>query len=449
MPSLRVRRNSSGPRRGTVVTAICLVWVACIMALSLRAQTFQVIHNFAGGADGSMPFAGLTIDAAGNLYGTTATGGETTGQPCSDAWGARGCGTVFELSPSGSGWVLKSLYWFRWVNAFPDGVRPKGKVVFGPDGALYGTTYFGGNSFGGCGNDESYTCGTVFKLTPTPAGHWNESMVYEFPSKPGPIGLPEGSNPAAGVTFDAAGKIYGTNDGRDPGIFQLSPLNGGWRERTLYYVGNQDGTRSDVTFDANGNLYSTTFTGGLYDGGSVVQLTPSGGGWTADTLIQFSGGGGGSHPSGGVIFDRNGNIYGTTSKDGAQGGGIVFMLSPSNGTWNFSVIYNLVGSSGDYPCFLGGNYVFEPGPHDALVMDSAGNLYGTTYTDGVYQRGNVFKLSPASNGTWTYTSLYDFTGWDDGCNPVGGVALDASGNLYGTTLYGGTSGLGVAWKITP
>jgi uncharacterized repeat protein (TIGR03803 family) len=136
---------------------------------------------------------------------------------------------------------------------------------------------------------------------------------------------------------------------------------------------------------------------------------------------------------GGLIRDSSGNLYGTTLSGGTNGGGTVYELSPSNGGWTFTTLYNLSGNAGSYA---------------VLTMDAAGDLYGTTTGDGIYGHGNVFKLTP-SNGDWTYTSLHDFTGGSDGGTPFGQVTLDASGNLYGTASVGGANDAGVVWEITP
>jgi uncharacterized repeat protein (TIGR03803 family) len=135
-------------------------------------------------------------------------------------------------------------------------------------------------------------------------------------------------------------------------------------------------------------------------------------------------------PAGGVILDASSNLYGTTSFGGSGGGGTVFTLTPSR---RFTVIYS----------FLGDN-----GPEDSLAMDAGGNLYGTTYHDGSSGHGMVFQLAPQPNGSWLFTDLHDFTG-SDGAYPLGGVILDRTGNLYGTTSSGGTHGAGVVFEITP
>ena len=146
----------------------------------------------------------------------------------------------------------------------------------------------------------------------------------------------------------------------------------------------------------------------------------------------------GNDPWAGLIIDPSGNLYGTTTGGGSGSGGTVFELTPANVGWTFKTLYSFSGNGG--------------GPSDKLVMDAAGNLYGTTYIDGAYGYGTVFKLTP-SNGGWTYTSLHDFTGGSDGANPISSLVFDANGNLYGTASQGGTGncpgGCGVVFEITP
>ena len=166
-------------------------------------------------------------------------------------------------------------------------------------------------------------------------------------------------------------------------------------------------------------------------------MTPSGSGWIENVIYNFRDGTDGGYPYAGLIVDQSGNLYGTTTDAGTGGGGTVFELSPSGGGWTYSVLYSIAGPFG-YQC----------GPAWALVMDVGGNLYGTTQCDGASGRGNVFKLTP-SNGSWTYTSLYDFTGGSDGWLPLSSVVFDANGNLYGTAAAGGADDKGVVWEITP
>jgi len=178
--------------------------------------------------------------------------------------------------------------------------------------------------------------------------------------------------------------------------------------------------------------------GGIHKLGTVFQLVQSTG-WTENILHSLDDRNDGGYPAAGLIFDESGDLYGATSDGGTGGGGTVFELSPSGSGWTYARIYGLTGS---YQC----------GPWGTLVMDGAGNLYGTTNCDGKYGWGSVFKLTP-SGGSWTYTSLHDFTGGSDGAYPFGSVLLHPNGKLYGTAAGGGlqqcTEGCGVVWEITP
>ena len=393
-----------------------------LLSQPARAQTFTVLHNFTGGVDGALPSGGVVFDAAGNLYGTTAEGGYTGGA-CADY----GCGAVFKLKAGADGWTINPLYNFH----FNDGNLPIARVVFGPDGTLYGTTFNGGTS-------GEY--GTVFNLRPPPTVcktrfcPWTETVLWNFTDRP------DGANPGRGdLTFDAAGHLYGTTviGGSYGGgtVFELAQLpGGGWRENIDFSFGEQisDGFSpwAGVIFDNAGKLYTTTFDGGYYEGGTVVELVHSAPKWTENVLHLFQYGDDGEWPYGGLIFDQAGNLYGTTT--GYAGN--VFEMKYSGGAWNLGVLYR----------FVNGQY----GPVTSLTMDRPGNLYGTTETDGLYGNGNVFKLT-LSNGAWTYSSLHDFTGGSDGGVPVSEVTIDPCGNLYGSASSGGAYGKGVVWKITP
>jgi uncharacterized repeat protein (TIGR03803 family) len=399
-----------------LTTAIVLALI-CTFTQSAQGQTFKVLHNFTGGQDGGTPSAGLTIDNAGNLYGTAESGGS-------------GSGTVFRLVRRGSAWIFTPLYSFAGGS---DGANPSGTVIFGPNGALYGTTLDGGT--GGC---YFGACGTVFNLKPPPTAcktaicPWTETVLYRF------AGDPDGGSPAGGLIFDQVGNMYGTTDFGGVGggtIFEMTPSNGSWEESVLHAL--SDGTHpfSGVIFDNAGNLYGTTTGGGDDYVGAVFELSPSGSGWTEKVLYSFHRDSGGNTPYAGLIFDQSGNLYGAAINGGSGGGGTIFKLIPSNGSWTYKVIYSFTGG-------------IECGPGGSLVMDGAGNLYGTTLCDGANQAGSVFRLTPSGNG-WTYTSLYDFTNGSDGGSPYCSVVFDAYGNLYGTTEHGGLRGGGVVFEITP
>jgi uncharacterized repeat protein (TIGR03803 family) len=163
----------------------------------------------------------------------------------------------------------------------------------------------------------------------------------------------------------------------------------------------------------------------------VFELVPSGSGWGKITLHDFAGADG-RNPLGALIFDHSGDLIGTTTLGGAHGGGTIFELTPSGDSWAFSTLHSFSGAGG---------------PDDRLAIDTAGNLYGTTYQDGPHNLGTVFKLSPSGQG-WSYTSLHDFTGGGDGNQPLGGVSFDRDGNIYGTA-QGGTYQAGLVFQITP
>ena len=437
-----MRKSGQPPRRiigislRSTPSALALATLFVLAAAgshSAQAQTFNVIHTFTGGDDGYQPTGTLTLDRAGNLYGTTTDLG--------------GPGTVFQLKRSNGSWILNTLYTF--LNS-TDGFLPFGGVVFGPNGTLYGTTYEGGTGSGGGQCQQG--CGTVFNLTPparacrTALCGWTESAIYSFQ------GGSDGIDPNASLVFDQAGALYGTTPrGGLAGegiVFQLTLHSGEWTENILHtFTGiGSDGSypATGMIFDSAGNLYGTTVDGGSFSAGTVFQLAPSGSGWTTSTVHDFDGGNGGAGPLGALTFDGSGKFYGTTSGGGLDDSGTVFELTFSGGTWSFAVLYSVPAGSDN------------SGPQGNLAMDAAGNLYGATYDAGAHHDGNVFKLTPI-NGGWTYTSLHDFTGGADGANPLSGVTLDSNGNLYGTTTLGGmqggnncnTLGCGVVWEITP
>jgi uncharacterized repeat protein (TIGR03803 family) len=409
----------------TLATLAIVLALTGVATQTAQAQTFKVIYTFDGQKDGANPFAGLTIDKAGNLYGTNTAGG-------SDNYG-----TVFKLKPKGSDWILSPLYNFT---GGADGKNPQSRVIIGPDGALYGTTFNGGGT--GCGVNG---CGIVYSLRPPMAAckaamcPWNETVLYQF------SGGSDGGEPTGDLVFDKAGNIYGTTQiggmthrcgGLGCGtVFQLSRSGGSWTEKVLYQFSGSDGAfpNSGVIFDNSGNLYGTTDSGGSNNYGTVFELSPSGSGWTEQVLYSFQGLNDGSQPDSGLIMDSHGDLYGTTLLDGNGNGGTLFELTPSHGKWKVNVLYGLTGLAG---------------PIASLNLDAAGNLYGTTYQDGAYLSGSVLKLVP-SGGGWSYTPLHNFTGGNDGQLPKSTITFDGSGNLYGTASYGGANGLGVVVEITP
>ncbi len=360
-------------RLGLSANSVAIMMVLALMAVlagPARAQTFSVIYNFSGGQGGVTPQAGLTIDAAGNLYGTTAYGGDQFCLPPS------GCGAVFRLSHQGAGWIFTPLYTFRGGD---DGARPFARVVFGLDGTLYGTTFQGGGS--GCGGSG---CGTVFNLRPPTSVckaalcPWTETVLHRF------AGGGDGTYPYYGdLVFDHSGSLYGTTAGGGSQfcnftgcgtVYELTHDGSGWTESILYrFRGGTDGAfpRAGVIFDDVGNLYGTAASGGgtrcgFFDTncGTVYELQPGSNGWTETTLYLFRGGSDGYLPIAGLILDRAGNLYGASATGGPNDGGAVFELT-FNGGWAFNEIYDLPS----------GPSTFAGGPSASLTMDAAGNLY--------------------------------------------------------------------------
>lgn len=421
------------------MTIVALATIVLVLGAA-EAQTFSVIHNFTGlGEDGANPYAGLAMDRAGNLYGTTEYGGNG---PCRTQY-TQGCGTVFKMAHHGSGWYYQPLYNFQgWLSG--DGAYPSfGGLTIGPDGSFYGTTLQGGVAAGCQG---SGTCGTVFNVKPSPTrppsvfSQWTEKVLYSFQQ------APDGNFPEGKLAFDSAGNLYGTTiDGGTyyyywGTAFELTPSAGGqWAETIIHSFGNgQDGEEpfSGLFADQAGNLYGTTFTGGPSYYGVVFQLSKSEYGWTETVIHNF--GSDGTRPYATLISDSSGNLYGSTTDGEPNGDAVVFELSPSNGGWTYSILHI-------FPM------AYDGGPAAPLMMDAAGNLYGTTKGQN-NPFGSVFKLSPY-NGGWTYTLLHQFTDGSDGANPYSNEVMDAQGDLYGTASAGGSStycpgGCGVVWEIT-
>lgn len=394
--------------------AIAIVFaLTAFVTQSAQAQTFTVLHDFTRGKDGASPEVGLSIDGAGNLFGTANSGGSA------------GFGTAFELARDHGGFDFKVLHTFTGGSVgSTDGGGPAARVIFGPNGTLYGSTTFGGNANGG----------VVYNLGPR-SPFIKENILHSF------TGGNDGSRPSGDLLFDQTGNIYGTASFGGATfngvVFELTPSGSGFTEDVLYtFTGGNDGAlpSSGVISDAAGNLYGTAGSGGAFGFGTVFELTGSGPSRTEQTLYSFQDGSDGGSPSGGLILDALGNLYGTTSTGGAGGGGTVFKLTPSGGgSFTFTLLFSFAGSGG---------------PAATLTMDAAGNIYGTTTNDGAFGQGSVFKLTP-SGGGFTFTSLHDFTGGTDGGRPFSNVIFDAAGNLYGTTLQGGADAAGVVFEITP
>jgi uncharacterized repeat protein (TIGR03803 family) len=268
-----------------------------------------------------------------------------------------------------------------------------------------------------------------------------EQTLYNFGT------VPENSSPSGDLVLDSSGNPYGTTNGVQGGdgeIYKLTLSNGQWTQTVLYtfcQLSNcADGSKpaAGVIQDAAGNFFGTTSAGGVYGGGTVFELVPSGNGtWTESVLHSFGNGTDGSGPTSELVFDNSGNLYGTTTGGGNSicnnvGCGTVFELSPNSAGWTETVLYSFCSASGSF-CPDGAD------PWAGVILDSAGNLYGTTYLGGgsASSNGVVFELSPNNGGQWTEKVIYAFqNGAADGASPESALVFDNAGNLYGTTVFG-------------
>jgi len=392
--------------------AVALAFLFLPGVSAIQAQTYTVLHNFDGGDDGGEPASGVTFDQQGRIYGTASLGG------------SHGYGLVYRIVHQGEGAVLSPIYNFHGG----DGDTPYARVLFGPDGLLYGTT-----AFGGAGSD-----GTVFSLQPpataceTVLCPWVETVLHGF------TGGADGGYPEFGdLSFDQAGNIYGTTESGgssgDGVVFKLSRSGGGWTESVLWnFTGHGDGggPYAGVIFDNAGNLYGTATFGGASNLGTVYELSPTQSGWTETTLYSFTNNDRGN-PFGGLAMDANGDLFGLTG--GGYGPGAAYELTLLNGSWSFTLLQS---------------FTEEEGPLAAPTLDAQGNLYGPLPFGGEDGEGEIFKLTPSGN-QWIYSAFYQFGSGSGGVEPDGAVTFDASGNMYGTTLVYGSGGLGTVWEITP
>ena len=377
----------------TNVKLLALVYALVAIAItSAKAQTATevVLHNFAR-EEGANVYAGVIRDSAGNLYGTAYNGGPAY------------AGAVYKLDPAGNYTVLYSF------TGGADGKWPSAGVIRDPAGNLYGTTQQGGAA----------SAGVVYKIDT--AGR--ETVLYNFTDNA------DGGHPYAGVIRDAAGNLYGTTESGGTQnyagvVYKLDPAG---HETVLHtFMGDDYGGNpyAGVVRDSAGNLYGTTLQGGTVGMGVVYKLDTTG---HETVLHTFTGQAGGGSPSG-VILDPAGNLYGTATLGGAYRQGLVFKLDTAG---SYSVLYSFTGTA-----------EYGSGP-SGVILDPAGNLYGTTKSDGPANGGAVYKLDTAGN----YTVLYGFPELADGRGPEAGVILDPAGNFYGTAVYGGPTKGGVVYKL--
>jgi len=426
-----MKRHKSLAILGTALLVVTIV-ILLLAPGSWAASKYKVIYKFTGGADGGSPMAGVTLDSAGNLYGMT------------DQGGAYGNGTVFKLTKNSDGsWTESVLYSFTGGS---DGGTPYDVATFDASGNLYGTTQDGGN----------YSAGVIFQLVPNFDGTWTENVLYSFAS-----GSNDGPAYTSGVIIDTTGALYGmTSGGGTQGlgvVYKLTPnSDGSWTYGVLHnFTGGNDGsnpTWTKLTFDAAGNLYGATFNGGTGGGGVIFELLPGrDGSWKEKVLFPLPNGQ--AEPFGPLVFDRGGDLYGTTSVGGSDSFGIVFKLTRgAKGKWTEHVLYNFQGDQDGAR------------PVAGVVFNKRGNLFGTAFyghdLNGDCCPGQVFELVRNPYG-WAKEAIHHFHGGSkDGINTRAGVVFDAEGNLYGTTCDGGVgtetgceasnpAGAGVVFEISP
>ncbi len=408
-------------------------------ATTYPEQTLYSFCSQTNCTDGAQPAGAMIMDASGNLYGTTVSGGKYI---------SGGGGVVFKLTPNQdrTGWTQTILYTFCSQSHCTDGSVPN-SLIMDAAGNLYGTTAYGGTA-----SDGGMGAGTVFKLTPTADG-WTETVLYNFASR---LYVVDGKVPLGALIMDSAGSLYGTTflGGANyaGAVFRLTPNqdNTVWTETVLYSFCSQnnggfclDGysPRAGLVMDEAGNLFGTTVTGGTSGQGVVFQLTPNHNpaAWTETVIHSFDPWNGeGAQPLAGLIIDDAGNIFGTNLDT-------VFQLRPNadHTAWAHSVLYRFCPQSNPCP---DGTWSRAP-----LIMDAGGSLYGTTYQGGNSNQGVVFALSPTGGGR-TESVLYSFCAYAncaDGRNPTTGLVMDNAGTLYGTTDAGGTgiSPYGVVFSL--
>jgi hypothetical protein len=416
----------------TRLSLTVVLGVSALLCPGVRAQApLTTLYTFNDNPDGYAPNGSLISDGNGALYGVTAGGGQSR-------WG-----TVFQLVPpsaAGGAWTENVLYSFQGLadNPGPDGSDPSGSLIFDGQGNLYGTAVFGG-----AGNPG---CGVVFELSPPGAASstWTQTVLYKFGGPPA-----DGCNPNGSLAMDANGALYGTTWSGGPSLsptcptgcgttFQLVPPaapGGAWTEKMLYsFQGGNDGgiPTGNVVLGKRGVVYGTTSVGGASGYGVVFALRSSSASppdWDEHVLYSFTNGADGGKPTGALVFDNAGNLYGTTAYSGSGGGGTVFQLTrpTSKGTsWGLNIILSPNGADGAEPV--------------SLTMGLA-TIYGTTAGGGINNKGVIFQLAPPTmaGSTWTETVIYRFNDMTLGeYPPINGGMLLSGGKLFGVTRYGGT-----------
>ncbi|HLY05638.1 MAG TPA: choice-of-anchor tandem repeat GloVer-containing protein [Rhizomicrobium sp.] len=415
------------------LAAVLALAAALAPAGAAHAWTLKTLYSFCAEAhctDGSEPLAGLLRDSSGNLYGTTLVGG------------THGDGVVFELAAGHRGLTYKVLHDFCY--ACGDGTNPEAGLIIDANGNLYGTTAQSGPT----------GCGTAFRLSPNAdRSKWKEKTLYAAPCGFGNnilTGLTyEGA--ATGAPYDGTSPLYGATNMGGTGVgtvYEIVPKGTKWKEKDLYAFcpsgvsGCTDGRYpGTLIVDAAGNLYGNTLAGGTNSGGLVYELRPNAKNtkWTEHVLYNFCAVADctdGGTPEGALVMDNGGNLFGTTTEPVEQGA--VYELTQAGKSWTETVLHTFCSEQNCADGYL---------PMAGLVLDGAGNLYGTTDIGGTGDGGTVFQLQGSS-----FSTLYNFCSASqcgDGSAPQAPLIIDSTGNLYGTTASGGADDNGTVFELSP
>jgi uncharacterized repeat protein (TIGR03803 family) len=335
------------------------------------------------------------------------------------------CGSVFaSQTPATEGLVYSFM-------GGSDGSEPNSGVTLDRAGNIYGVTFSGGAA----------GQGAVYKISHTSTGV-QETVLYSFKG-----GTTDGANPSGTLLLGSNGVIFGTTEGGGRGngvVYELTPSGSTFQETILHIFGTgETPINAGVIMDKAGNLFGETAGGGTFTDGTIYELKRTTTEYRYVLLYSFAGGNDGNFPSGGLISDSAGNLYGTTASGGPSFMGDVFELKKnSNGTFTESILYTFQSTADGV------------NPESALAFDASGNLFGTTLSGGDtscgqgFGCGEVFELTN-TGGAWTKTTIHEFTDNPDGHAPQAGVTFDSAGNMFGTTMNGGSTGSGVVYELSP
>jgi uncharacterized repeat protein (TIGR03803 family) len=394
-----------------------------IVAQPANAKSYAILHDFVPPT--GLPDAPLAVDATGNLFGTYSL-------PSSP----NTAGAVYELTAPKKKSGART---FHRVHVFHvngrDGEFPNFGVLVGPDGNLFGMTPMGGTKQNG----------TIFELIPQKArgAQWQEKILHNFTSGE------DGGAPDAPLVLGPDGAIYGSTEigGGTQGwgnIFKLVTNDkGAYTLQILFtFPGGAAGVipTGALAFDAAGDIYGTTLSGGDNNSGTAFELSPAEDGTFTETVLHsFGPSADGVNPRAGLTMDPSGNLFGATQAGGSGGEGVAYELSPSanGGGWTYTILHAFGGNDGGLP------------NSELPLLDSAGNLLGTTTTGGRHGGGTIWKLTAPQNGkAWTKSVLHSFAGSPDGNAPLAGLTADIDGSLVGTTEMGGID-VGTIFRIVP